>query len=86
MKRIVKFFRKCGSTIITIVIVVVAAISMNVATAKTLFTVAHAERGYAAVGGEWVLAFVLCILEWRLVAWCSRTFWKHVRGGVKRDF
>nr|DAO63060.1 MAG TPA: hypothetical protein [Caudoviricetes sp.] len=74
-------FKKYKSLVFTMLVVTVTAVVTNVLTAKLVCSVAYTERGYAAVGGEWILICILCVLEWRGLAWCSRTFWKWVRGG-----
>lgn len=86
MKRVIGFIHKHFFTIVTAIIVAVLSVAMNVVTGVALFSIAYNERGYVSVGGEWILALVLCMLEWYLTIGSAKGFWSSVTSRVGRKF
>ena len=86
MKRVIGFIYKHFFTIVTAIIVAVLSVAMNVITGIALFGIAYNERGYVSIGGEWVLALTLCVLEWHLTIESAKGFWGSVTSRVRRKF
>lgn len=76
MKRIVKLFRKYKLYLATYTVVAILSTTLNAATIVMCCNAAYLERGYKAIGGEWILAITLCFVEWRFVLYAAKSWWK----------
>lgn len=64
----------------------IIAAMFNVVTAKMLMLAAYAERGYVAVGGEWILIIILCVLEWRTTILGAKRLRRYLERGEGFSF
>ena len=76
MNKVVKFFHRYKLCLITYAAIAVISITLNTITIILCCAAAYAERGYNAVGGEWILAGVLSYVEWRWVMYMAKSWWK----------
>lgn len=82
-KEIAELLHKHALSIITAAVILVVALAANAVTARVLNAMAYAERGYAAVGGEWLAIIVLWVWEWYITVKGAQRFWSWF-GGDKR--
>lgn len=80
MGKVVKFFHKYKLCLITYVVIAAVSVILNTVTVVLCCAAAYAERGYDAIGGEWVLASVLSYVEWRWVTHTAKSWWKGIKG------
>ena len=79
MNKAAKFFHKYKLCLITYTIVAIISVTLNVITVALCCTMAYAERGYGAIGGEWILAGVLSYAEWRWAIHTAKSRWEAAR-------
>lgn len=63
--------------------VIVTALACNI-TALLFMDVAYQERGYLAVGGEWIAIAGLTVTVWYLMGLLMRVWYRDMIGGHKR--
>lgn len=66
-----------------VVQVIVTALACNI-TALLFMDVAYQERGYLAVGGEWIAIAGLTVTVWYLMGLLMRVWYRDMIGGHKR--
>lgn len=76
MNKAAKFFHKYKLCLITYTIIATISVTLNVITVALCCTMAYAERGYGAIGGEWILAGVLSYAEWRWAIHTAKSWWE----------
>lgn len=62
---------------------IVTALVCNI-TALLFMDVAYQERGYLAVGGEWIVIAGLTVTVWYLMGLLMRVWYRDMIGGHKR--
>ena len=62
---------------------IVTALACNI-TALLFINAAYEERGYLAVGGEWIVIAGLTVTAWYLMGLLMRVWYRDMIGGHKR--
>ena len=71
-----KFLRRKSYIIITAFVRLLITAFAGTITAALFVDAVHAERGYYAVGGEWIVIIGLIFTVWKLTGYVARSAWK----------